>query len=507
MSIISIEFLLFVIVCLISYYVVPKKHRWIVLLIFSYAFYSCANLKAIPYILITTLSTFLIAKRIECIGKENDKKSKKKLYVLFACIINFGMLFFFKYWDFFADTINQLTSGENIPVLSLILPLGISFYMFQSIGYVIDIYRGKHETENNIFKYALFVSFFPQIIQGPINRFKELQVQLVSGSDFSFDHLKDGTQTIFWGLFKKLVIADRAAVVVNSIVPNYEQYDGAIIVIAILLYCIQLYMDFSGGIEIVSGVSKLFGIKLAQNFNRPIFATSYADFWRRWHMSLGAWMKDYLFYPISLSKPFIKFGKFIRRKIKGKLGKIIPVSIATFIVYFAIGVWHGSSFKYVAFGLWNGSIITLAILFEPLFISIKDRLRIKDTNPLFKLFQIIRTSLIVFVGRYITKAPRFLASIAMLKMSFTNFTLDAIKNGELLNLGIELKDYVIMALGVVIVIAIEAFYEKGIDLRKKLDSKNGFVQWLAMLMIIVVILYLGVFRGNYIASEFIYKGY
>ena len=507
MSIISIEFLLFVVVCLISYYIVPKKHRWIVLLIFSYAFYSCANLKTIPYLLITTISTYLIARRLEKLGKEPNKKTNKKLYVLLACLINFGMLFYFKYWDFFVETINSVMQSERLPILSIILPLGISFYIFQSIGYVIDVYRGKYEAEKNVFKYALFVSYFPQIIQGPINRFKDLQKQLVTGNDFSFNNLQDGIQTILWGLFKKLVIADRTAVIVNTVILNYEQYDGGIILVTMILYCIQLYMDFSGGIDIVSGVSKMFGVKLAQNFNRPIFATSYADFWRRWHMSLGAWMKDYLFYPISLSKPFIKFGKFVRGKIKGKLGKIIPVSIATFIVYFAIGIWHGSSFKYIAFGLWNGAIITLAILFEPLFITIKEKLKINDKNIFFKLFQMTRTSIIVLFGRYITRAPRFMAAIFMLGITFTKFSFDAISNGTLLNLGLELKDFIIIIVCTIALLIIEGIYEKGIDLREKINQKNGLIQWIVMVATLLVILYLGVFRGNYISSEFIYKNF
>ena len=368
------------------------------------------------------------------------------------------------------------------------------------------MFRGKYEAEKNIFKFALFVSFFPQLIQGPINRFKDLQKQLVEGNDFSFENMQSGTQTILWGLFKKLIIADRAAVLVNSVIPNYEKYDGAIILFAMIMYCIQLYMDFSGGIDIVTGVSKLFGIKLAQNFNRPIFATSYADFWRRWHMSLGAWMKDYLFYPISLSKPFIKFGKVVRSRIKGKLGKILPVSVATFIVYFAIGVWHGSSFKYIAFGLWNGAIITLAILFEPLFISIKEKLKINDKNIIFRLFQIMRTSIIVLFGRYITRAPRFMSAISMVSITFTKFSFDAIKKGELLKLGLEFKDLIIIGICTLILLVIEAIYEKGIDLRESINKKNGFIQWIVMLAVIVAILYLGVFRGNYIASEFIYKG-
>lgn len=513
MSFVSIEFLIFTLASLFLYYILPSKKRWIALLIASYAFYIIGGKYTVLFLVFTTFTTYFSARLLDRINNSSSKddnlikknKRNKKLIVACTLLLNFGLLFFFKYWNFVAEAINKLCGTENIGIMDLILPLGISFYIFQSIGYLIDIYRKKYPAEKNLFKYATFISFFPQIVQGPISRFDNLGKQLSSDNKFSWDNIKEGIQIILWGLLKKLVIADRAAIVVTAVFNNYKEYDGAIILFSVILYCIQLYCDFSGGIDITRGVSKLFGITLIDNFKRPIFATSLQDFWRRWHISLGTWMKDYLFYPLSLSKPFIKLGKKIRTKLSGKAGKIIPVSIVTFIVYFAIGIWHGASFKYIVFGLWNGTLITLGLLLEPVFISLKTKLRINDKKGIFKFFQVLRTSILVLIGRYITRASRFMASIEMLTLTFTTFTFQNIIDGKLLSFALTLEDYIVILVGVLVLLVIEAFYEKGINLRLWLDKKPFILQWGVMIVALLVLLWFGINRGDYIASEFIYK--
>lgn len=518
MSFVSLEFIIFIIISLILYYALPMKIRWIALLVASTSFYLMGGSQTISYLVFTTVITYLTARVISSLNEKNKNakelqdekgikkiKLQKRLMVAFAAISNFGLLFFFKYWNELADLINNLTSVERLPILELVLPLGMSFYIFQSIGYVIDVYRGKYNAEKNILKYALFVSFFPQMVQGPISRYGDLGKQLLQGNKFSFDNVRDGIQLIMWGYLKKLVIADRTAIVVNQVFNNFADYDGGIILFGVIFYCIQLYCDFSGGIDITRGTAKLFGIDLTENFKRPIFATSLADFWRRWHISLGSWMKDYLFYPLSLSKPFIKLGKWVRNHIGGKAGKIIPVSIVTFIVYFAIGIWHGASAKYIVFGLWNGTLITISLLLEPLFIKIKEKLKIKNENVGFKIFQIARTSLLVLIGRYITRAGRFMSAVQMLKLTITTFSLKGIADGTLLNMGITWQDYVIILVGTIILLLVEALDEFGKGFKNMLNKKNFIVQWAVMMFFIISLFIFGIYRGNYIASEFIYK--
>ena len=564
MSFVSLEFIIFVVVSLLIYYILPIKIRWVALLIMSYAFYFIGGGSTIAYLIFTTFTTYLAARGIYFLNKKNQEikntqeikqsqlinknnqtqkakqvekaqkekklnkikiqqkekindikvsqekrlnkiKLQKRILVAFAAISNFSLLFFFKYWNNLALTINGVLDSEKIPVFELILPLGISFYIFQSIGYVIDVYRNKYPAEKNLLKFALFVSFFPQVIQGPISRFNQLGNQLFVGNKFSYDNLKDGIQLAMWGYLKKLVIADRAAIVVNEVFNNYTNYDGGIILIGVILYCIQLYCDFSGGIDITRAVAKMFGINMTENFKRPIFATSLQDFWRRWHISLGTWMKDYLFYPLSLSKPFIKLGKWIRNHLSGKAGKIIPVSLVTFIVYFAIGIWHGSSLKYIVFGLWNGVLITVSLLLEPFFINVKSRLKIDDKKAWFKSFQILRTSILVLIGRYITRAGRILAAVEMLKLTITTFSLNGILNGSLLNMGLTFQDYIVILIGTFVLLIVEAFDEFGKNLRIKLNKKNFGIQWIVMMASLLVLLVFGICRGDYIASEFIYK--
>lgn len=510
MSLVSIEFIGFVIISLLLYYIIPKKYQWIMLLVSSVSFYLIGGSIAILYLMFTTLTTYSAGRLLGKYNKEDKKfanivKKKKRLVVLITALLNFGILFFLKYWNPVADMINNMLQIEKISRLELILPLGISFYIFQSIGYIIDVYRNKYEPEKNVFKYALFTSFFPQMIQGPISRFDSLGNELFSEHKFSWDNLKDGIQLLMLGYFKKLVIADRAAVVVNAVIGNYTNQSGSIILVAMILYCIQLYCDFSGGIDIIRAVAKMFGITLVDNFKRPIFSTSLTDFWRRWHISLGLWMKDYLFFPMSMSKPFVKFAKFVRKHIPGKAGKILPVSLVTFIVYFVIGIWHGASLKYIAFGLWNGVLITIALLLEPVFINIKQKLKITDKNKLFYIFQIIRTSIIVLIGRYITRAPRLLAVFDMAKITFKNFNISNVFDGTIMNFGITVTDYIVIIIGTMVMLIMEAIDEYGIGTKKLIEKQKSIVQWLILMISILTLTVFGICRGNYIASEFIYK--
>ena len=343
------------------------------------------------------------------------------------------------------------------------------------------------------------------MVQGPISRFNNLGKQLEESHDFSFENIEAGLNLLLWGYFKKLIIADRAAIIAKIVFNNFENYGGAIILFGVIFYCIQLYCDFSGGIDITRGVARLFGIDLVDNFKRPIFSTSLQDFWRRWHISLGTWMKDYLFYPLSLSKPFVKLGKFIRKHISGKAGQIIPVSIVTFIVYLVIGIWHEASFKYIAFGLWNGTLITLSLLLDPLFIKLKQKLHVDDKNKWFNMFRMIRTAALVLIGRYITRAANLGTTFAMLNKTFTNFKASELTNGTLLNLGLTTGDFVIVGFSVMLLLFIEGLQEHNVDVTKKLKEKNIVLQYAILTSFLVIIAAFGIYRGDYIASEFIYK--
>lgn len=519
MSTVSLTFLLFVAAGLLLYYLVPKKLQWVLLLVLSYIFYLSGGVSMAGYLLFTTLSTYLAALyigreniRLAALSREEREKVKKaagrrkKLVCALAIVLNFGLLYFLKYWNFTADLLGEAFSA-SLPRFDLVLPLAISFYMFQSVGYLLDVYRGKYPAQRNVCKYALFVSFFPQMVQGPIGRYDALAPQLLGEHQLDFDNLKAGIQLMVWGYFKKLLIADRAAVVANQVFGNFEEYGGTVILFGVILYSIQLYCDFSGGIDIIRGAAKLFGIDMAENFRQPFFAVSLTDFWRRWHISLGTWMKDYLFYSISFSKPVLRFGKFTRRKIGGRLGKILPTSIATFTIYLVIGIWHGASWKFIAFGLWNGVLITSALLLEPIFEKVKQKLHIKDKSGWFHAFRVLRTTVIILIGRYLTRADGFLYAVDMLKKTLLHPIPSQIANGELMRLGLQMEDYLVIVCGMALLLLAEYLRERGKSLGSLLDRAPRFCQVAVMAAGFICILWFGIFSGDYIASEFIYMQY
>ena len=537
MSFTTINFILFAAAAVLLYFLLPlKKYKWTVLLAASYFFYLCAGYKFAAFILFTTISTYLFALWIERVSqkskatvKENkavwDREQKKKyknkikiqkrLIMALVLVLNFGILAFLKYYNFFAGSLNDLLGIFGIsfsaPTLKLILPLGISFYTFQSMGYIVDVYREKITSEKNPFKLALFVSFFPQIIQGPISFYDQLAHQLYEPHKFDFTRFKHGIQLILWGYFKKLVIADRAVIALNTVLDNYTAYNGTTITFTVLLYALQLYVDFSGGIGISRGIAQIFGIDMVQNFKRPYFAKDINDYWRRWHITLGAWLKNYVFYPIAMSKQFINMSKNIKNtkfgstKAGAHIAKVLPTSIASLIVFLIVGIWHGANWKYVGFGLWNGLIIMISILLKPVFDFVLKKLHINPKSFLYGIFRMFRTFLVVLVGYVFDIAPSFSGAINMIKMSLFDQNIHA-GIGQICNLGLGKKDYVVLLVGMLIVFAVSVVQERNsqTNLRTMLDKRPLILRWSLTVVCIITILIFGIYGPGYNPAEFVY---
>lgn len=519
MNFISLSFVGAVCGALLLYYLVPLRFRWYVLLAVSVVFYLAGGLKAGLFLLFTAGTNYvggLLLSRINdrraSLTPEQKKtedhriKAHKKWVLVPVLLLNFGLLFLVKYWNFTAESIGKLV-GDCLPRMDWIMPVGLSFYMFQSVGYLVDCYRGKYTAEKNFLKFSLFVSFFPQMVQGPISRFDQLHPQLIRGNAWNGDNVKYGLQLALWGYLKRMLIADRAALVVNEVFGHSEKYGGAVCAFGVLFYCIQLYCDFSGGIDITRGVAQMFGIDMAENFKRPFFATGMADYWRRWHVTLGSWMRDYVFYPLSFSKAFAKLSRWARKRFKGKVGKVIPTATATFIVYLVIGIWHGANFRYIAYGLYNGTILTSSVLLANTYSQWKKKLHIRDTSGWFRAFAILRTAAIVFVGRYITRPPRLLVGYDMLKKTLTSPCLYQLRDGTLGTFGLQIIDYAVVALGFVTLLLLEWKLEQGNDLRKTLETKHPVVQWLCLFIALALLCVFGIFRDSGVRVEFIYQQY
>lgn len=533
----SINFIFFVLVTALLYFALPlKKHKWIVLLAASIFFYLVAGYKYAMFILFTAISTYLIGLWIDKISKNSkavlkknkadwDRETKKKyknkikvqkrLVMAFALVLNFGILAFLKYFNFFAGSLNDILGnfGINfsIPTLALFLPLGISFYTFQSMGYIVDVYREKTAAEKNPLKFMLFVSFFPQIVQGPISIYDQLAHQLYEPHSFDFTRFKHGMMLILWGFFKKLIIADRAVIAINTVTDSYNSYGGSTLLFTILLYSVQLYADFSGGIDISRGVAQIFGIDMIDNFKRPYFSKSINEYWRRWHISLGAWLKNYLFYPVAMSNVFINASKKMKGTRFGKtaagahIAKVLPTSVASLIVFLVVGIWHGADWKYVGFGLWNGLIIMVSILLQPVFDFILEKLHINPKSAWYSVFQMLRTFIIVLVGYVFDVAPGINESMNTFKLILTNQSF-AQARAQISELGLGKKDFIVILVGIIVIFIVSVIQERhpSTTIREMLDKKPFILRFALIFIGIMAVIVYGIYGSGYNPADFVY---
>lgn len=527
MSFVSFSFVWFILISLLVYYIMPKRFRYLVLLVISYAFYIITCNKYVLYIIFTTVTVYFagigmgriattqkiyLKENKEILKKEEKKaykasmKSKMKIIMVAALVSNFGILVFLKYAAFTVANFNLfkltlLGDSNFISIPNFVLPLGISFYTFQSMGYLIDLYYGKYECEKNFFRMALYVSYFPQIIQGPISRFDELSKTLFEGADFDFDNLVYGFYRIMWGLFKKLIIADRISSFIDNAVGAYETISGTYLLLAVFLYSFEIYSDFSGGIDITIGVSRFFGVRMAENFERPFFSKSVAEYWRRWHITLGTWFKDYIFYPLSIAKWTQNLGKFVKNHINETLGKKIPIYVSMFIVWAATGMWHGSEARYVVWGLLNFVILTISTELEPYYPKMNAFLRIKEGSVIQKCIQIFRTFWIMSFLRVFDIAPSVSQAINIVKKIFTSFSMLEISKIE--ELGLESQEMYAAFAGIAVVFIFSMIQRKGL-IENRLKASGPVIRYVCMFALIISVIVYGSYGIGYDAKSFIY---
>lgn len=525
MSINSAGFLLFLVLAAAVYYLLPKERRWLALLAASVFFYLSYSPPAAVYLLFTVLATYAAGRglgalhrreRAELDAGAEDRsavkkrgKRRRRLLLGGALTLNFATLALFKYLNAWLGTANRLLGlfgvSRQFQPLGLLLPLGISFYIFQTSGYLIDVYRGKAKPERNFLRYALFACWFPQMIQGPINRYDKLHPQLIRGNSFDPEKIKGAVQLMIWGVLKKAFLADPLAGAVSEIFDNFSQYSGATLLLGSALYCVQLYADFSGGTDLVRGASGLFGVEMADNFNRPYFARSIDEFWRRWHMSLGEWMKDYLFYPLALSGPMNRLGKRLRSRFGPQAGKLAAPCLSTVVVFLMVGLWQGPGFSNLAYGLWNGTLMSLAMIFAPVFTRVNQTLKLDGKNLPFRVFQSLRTCFLVVIGRYFSRASSLMQALRMLKRTAFHFGWASLGAETFLSFGLTALDWLRIGAAAVILLVVELLLEKGVPLRERLDGKSWRVQFALLfgaVLLLVVFVYL---NTDYTAIMYVYE--
>lgn len=522
MGLTSFAFIIFCIVTVFVYYMLPYRMRWIWLLAMNLVFYVSADTLQVAFIVMAACVSWsgswlitrnyqreeLYFQNAEGLTKERKKKvklingQKRKGILFIVVLLVLGQLVVVKYngiflnnWGFFGFFGNS--------VQELVVPLGISFYSLFCIGYCIDVYRGQYTAEKSLLKYFTVVTFFPCISQGPFERYGHLSKQIFADKKFDSQQMIFGAELMLWGFFKKMVIADNLSPFVTRVFQpdSGGGYGGFFVIAAVFCYSIQIYVDFSGYIDIVSGVSRMLGISLVQNFNAPYFSKSVPEFWRNWHMSLGSWFKDYIFYSALRSSWCQRFVKKVGKVFPRKVSMNIATSVALFINWFLIGLWHGLEWKYILHALYYGVIMILDIWMKPIY-------RTVNCSALFyRVFQVGRTFLVVCFAYILFCAENVSDFIFHLKEIIFYPNPQRFFSYELFSMGISRTKAVMLLFAVTVLFLVDFLHVKGHNLRCELAKKNIILRWFLLLGIIYAVILFGAYGSEYDVSTFIYQAF
>ena len=525
MQLISYSFVILWAITFAMYYLVPKKLQWYVLLVASILFY-VIGLKGFPInLLLTGLTTYgcglflrrnLVQEKAEaaqCADKESRKalkevfRKKRKHVQIIYFAFNLGLLVFYKYAVIAVPFAEKMTGFHAGFLEKVIMPIGISFYTLTAMGYVVDVGRENCKVETNFLKVVLFLAYFPSVTQGPFNRFDKMKDQFEKSHDFEYDRMLRGIQRFVWGAFKKLVIADRIGIFVDRVYGvEVSSVPGSIFACATVLYMLQLYADFSGYIDMAMGVSETFDIMLPENFKRPYFAKSVAEFWRRWHITLGTWFKDYVMFSFVMSDPGRKIGKACRNKWNNIGRHVVPI-IGTMLVWFFTGIWHGRTISYMLWGIYYGVIMSISLVLEPSYALWKEKLRIKDGNKLWTLFCMVRTWLIVFVADVLIRSESLMQTGAIYVSFFTRLGLGSLISKEITSYGLNKYDFMLLFAVLLAWLAVSVLEEKGEDVRSYLAARPMFVRWACYYVVVLLLLVTGIYGGSYDTAAFMYQSF
>jgi len=469
----SIEFLIFFTLVSFTYFIIPHRFRWMLLLAASCYFY----MAFVPiYILI--LGFTIVIDYFAGILIENEQGKKRKLYLIMSLVANIGVLAIFKYYNFLNENLSLflgLASVKNpMPYLSILLPIGLSFHTFQAMSYTIEVYRGNQRAERHFGIYSLYVMFYPQLVAGPIERPQNLLPQLRQKFNFNYARVVEGLKLILWGIFKKLVIADRLALYVNSVYNNASHHNGTTLFLATIFFSFQIYCDFSGYSDIAIGTARVMGFKLMTNFNRPYFAKNIAEFWKRWHISLSTWFKDYLYFSLGGSRVSIPRWYF-----------------NLFIVFLVSGLWHGANWTFIIWGAINGCYIIFSNISHPLQSRLSKIAWISKYRGISQCIQIISTFLMVSFAWIFFRANNISDAFLIIRKIFTRPGSLFFENSSMLIFSFAGIFFLLFA-------EIKKEYYKGKF--SFLNNENWIVRYFSYATLIILILLMGVFDGG----QFIY---
>jgi len=486
----SFSFLIFFPIVVLVYYLIPKKARYIWLLVASYYFYMSWNAIYAILIAVSTLVTWTSGILISRAESTKEKKS----FVAGSLVINLGILFFFKYFDFTIDNINAFLGKFHMTALNhpfdIILPVGISFYTFQALSYTIDVYRGEINPEKNFFRYALYVSFFPQLVAGPIERSKNLlpQIQNIEEKKPHFKVIVNGLILMLWGLFMKMVIADRIAILVDKAFEDMYMYGSVELIVGAIGFALQIYCDFNGYSTIAVGAAKVMGIDIMENFNTPYFAVSVSDFWKRWHISLSTWFRDYVYIPLGGNR-------------KGKVRKYINLMITMLVS----GLWHGANWTYVIWGGLHGLYQVIGDLLKPVKDKVHEFLGTDKNATSFKIGQVIITFCLTTFAWIFFRAESLRGAWFYIKRMFTRWNPWSVMDLSVYDLGLDLLEMNILVISLVCLFVVDLIkYRRSVAVSDVLMKQNLWFRWVVVIGLIVAVLVFGEYGIDFDSNKFIY---
>ena len=482
MQVISIQFLLFILVAALVYYILPGKIRYVWLLAASYFFYMSANPVYALFLVASTLITFMTGIFLQ--------KKKKKWILVLCLLLNLAMLGVFKYAGFLCGTVTGILSVMHVqvtdPVLKLLLPVGISFYLFQAMGYVIDVYRGELQAERNPLRYALFVSFFPTVLSGPITRAGQMLPQFREPLHFKPELVRDGLVRMLWGFFLKMVLADRIAIIVNTVYGAPGDYPGTVLLVATVLYTFQIYCDFAGYTSIAVGTAQIMGFTVMENFNSPYLAGNIADFWRRWHISLSSWFRDYLYFPLGGNR-------------KGVARKYLNIMI----VFMISGLWHGAAWTFVLWGGLHGLYQVIGRLLMPVRNWMVELLHVNRNSFSHRFLKVLVTfSLVAFA--WIFFRSKDIGTALYVAGHLWHFQPWILTDGTLYRLGLDAANFNLMLIGLAVMAAVDLCNFHGIRISDKIAAQGIWLRWMIYMAAVIFIIVCGVWGPGYDTAGFIY---
>ncbi|MBR1812176.1 MAG: MBOAT family protein [Clostridia bacterium] len=507
MGFISLQFFLLAALTLILYYLFPKNAQWLVTMLMSIAFYASYGVERLPFLLASSLIAYLAARKMDRLQRETEDKAEAKkkcrpvLYLALAGLI--GLLLYAKIGTWVMQSVGAALKIGGAETAKAIVALGVSYYTFSLISYIADVYWRRDTAETNYLHLLAFTIYFPKILQGPISRHKELAPQMFEKHRFDYRQFCFGVQRMLWGYFKKLVIADRLAIFVNTVFGNVEWETGAHLLVAAVFGAVQSYCDFSGCMDIALGFSECLGLKLAENFDHPFFSRSAAEFWRRWHITLGTWLKDYVYMPLVISPQLIGLSKRMRTRFGVRAGKAVMSVLPLLAVWLLTGFWHGSGLDYITWGLYWGVIIILSNVFAPEIKKLAAALRINTEAGSWTLFQMARTSVLFMVGRLLTAFGDLSKAWLAFRKFFTEFHVDGFFDGSLYTRGLDRPNFLLGIVCVFVLWAVSMLQRNG-SVRERLAGSNIVFRWAAYYILFFAIIIFGIYGPGYNAASFIY---